>query len=83
MFVTCDVLLAKKPGTKPQMIPSFKGGFRSGPRGRGAEGPRGRGAEGPRPPFFFEILYYCYRIVRKIQSISTDDKWASVPATPF
>ena len=43
MFVTCDVLLAKKPGTKPQMIPNFKGGFRSGPRGRGAEGPRGRG----------------------------------------
>ena len=37
MLVTCDVLLAKKPGTKPQMIPNFKGGFRSGPRGRGAE----------------------------------------------
>ena len=37
MLVTCDVLLAKKPGAKPQMIPNFKGGFRSGPRGRGAE----------------------------------------------
>ena len=37
MLVTCDVLLAKKPGTKPQTIPNFKGGFRSGPRGRGAE----------------------------------------------
>ena len=35
MLVTCDVLLAKKPGAKPQMIPNFKGGFRSGPRGRG------------------------------------------------
>ena len=37
MLVTSDVLLAKKPGTKPQMIPNFKGGFRSGPRSRGAE----------------------------------------------
>ena len=113
MLVTCYVLLAKKSGTIPQMIPNFKGGFRGRPRDRGAEGPRGRGAEGPRDrgaegprgretegprgrgaerprgrggrghPFFFEILYYCYRIVRKIKSISLADKWASVPATPF
>ena len=34
-------------------------------------------------PLFFEILYYCYRIMRKIKSISIDDKWASLPATPF
>ena len=33
----------------------------------------------PRPPFLLEILYYFYRIRRKIQG----DKWASVPANPF
>ena len=63
MLVTCYVLLAKKSGTVPQMIPNFKGGFRGGSRGRGGRG----------HPFFFEILYYCYRIVRKIKSISSAD----------
>ena len=37
MLVTCYVLLAKKSGTVPQMIPNFKGGFRGGPRDRGAD----------------------------------------------
>ena len=37
MLVTCYVLLAKKSGTVPQMIPNFKGGFRGGPRDQGAE----------------------------------------------
>ena len=37
MLVTCYVLLAKMSGTVPQMIPNFKGGFRGGPRDRGAE----------------------------------------------
>ena len=36
-LVTCYVLLAKKPETVPQMIPNFKGGFKSGPRSRGAD----------------------------------------------
>ena len=33
----------------------------------------------PRPPFLLKILYYFYRIRRKIKA----DEWASVPATPF
>ena len=41
----------------------------------------GVGQEGRSHPFFFEILYYFYRILRKIKSIYIADKWASVPAT--
>ena len=70
MLVTCDVLLVKKAGTKPQMTPNFKGGFRSGPRGRGH-------------PFSLKFCITVIELSEKIQSISTDDKWAHVPATPF
>ena len=61
MLVTCYVLLAKKSGTIPQMIPNFKGGFRGGPRDRGAEGPRDRGAkEAAATPF---TLKFCIIVI--------------------
>ena len=41
----------------------------------------GRGGHGH--PFFFEIMYYLHRILKKIRSIYIDGKWASVPVTPF
>ena len=41
----------------------------------------GRGGHGHL--FFFEIVFYFYRILRELKSISMAGKWASVPATPF
>ena len=34
-------------------------------------------------PFFFEILNYFYRVLRKIKTIQIAGKWASVLATFF
>ena len=45
----------EKPETVPQMIPNFKGGFRSGPRGRGGHG----------HPFFFEICLIVIELSEK------------------
>ena len=42
----------------------------------------GVGRGGRAHPFFFEIKYYFYRILRKTKSIYIAGKWASVPATP-
>ena len=41
------------------------------------------GQESRGHPFSFEISTCCYRIVRTMKSIFIDDKWVSVPATPF
>ena len=43
----------------------------------------GVGRRGRSHPFFSEILYYFYRILRKKKSIYIAGKWASIPVTPF